>query len=133
MQQNVTEELVEEYAKIDIIAEEILTEKHQIVDLDAKRNKCREAARSLRKQHPNVHKNKSKSWVCFGNTFIKIDTSECISMLESDQKTLDKEIDDLRDGLKPKVAKLHKMEGRAQVKGFELKGMRVEEVLNLKS
>ena len=30
MQQNVTEELVEQYAKIDIIAEEILTEKHQV-------------------------------------------------------------------------------------------------------
>ena len=28
-----------------------------------------------------------------------------------DQKILDKEIDDLRDGLKPKVAKLHQMEG----------------------
>ena len=71
-----------------------------------------------------------------------------------DQQKLDVEIDQLRDELKPKVSKLHKMEGmaetvlvivhffdlnpytlththtgRAEAIGFDLKGMRLEEEL----
>ena len=67
----------------------------------------------------------------------------------SDQKTIDGEISSLRDGLKPKVSRLHQLEGlsaaedarlcmyqcvcvfapgRAQVKGFDLKGMNTEEL-----
>ncbi len=66
---------------------------------------------------------------------------------------MEEEITQLRDGLKPKVKQLHKMEGVfpdpthcgfqvrqpftrygagvAEVKGFELKGMTIEDMLNI--
>jgi len=102
----------------------------QVVELDSKRNKGREALRQLRNHYPNVKTGESQLWVCFGNTFLKMDAAACKTMLKEDLETLDAEIDKLHNGLKPKVAQLHKMEGRAEVKGFQLKGMKIDELMN---
>lgn len=70
----------------------------------------------------------SKAWLCMGNTFLKVESSVCEEMLNKgqspssvsffirndhflDKETLETEITKLRDGLKPKVNQLHKMEG----------------------
>lgn len=50
-------------------------------------------------------------------------------MLEADQEKIDKEINSIRDGLKPKVANLHKMEGRPEVKGFYLSGIKKDDLI----
>jgi chaperonin cofactor prefoldin len=68
--------------------------------------------------------------MCYGNTFIKIEKKECIRILETDQKTIDEEIETLRDGLKPKVNRLHAMEGKKESKGFQLKGLKEEELFH---
>ncbi|XP_041379644.1 LOW QUALITY PROTEIN: p53 and DNA damage-regulated protein 1-like [Gigantopelta aegis] len=86
-----------DYDQLDRLAEDILTDRHEIVDLDAKRNKCREATRRIQEQFTDVSK-----------------------LVLRYQKTIDKEINTLRDGLKPKVARLHEMEGRPEVKGFSV-------------
>ncbi|XP_064403434.1 p53 and DNA damage-regulated protein 1-like isoform X2 [Halichondria panicea] len=124
------DELIKEYAAVDAVAVDIISDKHQMVDLDAKRNKTREALRQLKSTHSSAKKEASKSWVCFGNTFIKMHTTECVQLLEKDQTLLTSEIDEIQRGLKPKVAELNKMEGRAELKGFELKGMNIEEMLS---
>ena len=81
----------------------------------------------------------SKPWVCFGNMFIKLPSSNVQAMLQQgkqihqevfspkkrtlnltyffpllfyeDQKNLEEEISRLRKDLKPKVSKLHELEG----------------------
>ncbi|XP_030831883.1 p53 and DNA damage-regulated protein 1 [Strongylocentrotus purpuratus] len=118
--------------ELEALAEEILTEKQQIVDLDRKRNQSREAVRALKNQteFPSNQKSKKevKTWVGFGNTFIKLPAKNVKTMLTEDQKKLDEEINELRNGLKPKVAKLREMEGQEEKKGFDLKAMSRDEM-----
>ncbi|XP_072169178.1 p53 and DNA damage-regulated protein 1-like isoform X1 [Diadema setosum] len=121
--------------ELEALAEEILTEKQQVVDLDRKRNQSREAVRALRRQSDTQQSSKShsenKTWICFGNTFVKLPSKNVQTMLTEDQKRLDGEINNLREGLKPKVAKLRDMEGKAEKKGFDLKAMSREEMTAL--
>ncbi|CAH1270287.1 PDRG1 [Branchiostoma lanceolatum] len=112
--------------QVEEMAEEILTDKRQIVDLDKKRNAAREALRCLRKEEQAVTKG-GKAWVCFGDMFVKIPKGTATNMLETDQKQLDSEIDRLRDGLQPKVSKLRDMESKPELKGFSLQPLSKEE------
>ncbi|KXJ17853.1 p53 and DNA damage-regulated protein 1 [Exaiptasia diaphana] len=105
------------------LAAEILTDKQQIIELDRKRNCNREALRALK------HKKKAdKSWLCFGNTFLKLSDSSAKNMIEEDQKTVNEEISSLRTQLKPKVTKLHELEGLPDFKGFNLSAMSGEDM-----
>lgn len=106
------------YARIDAVASEILSDKQQITELDAKRNQNREAIRQLKSSAVD-----KKSWMCFDNTFLQLGSGKCLKMLEEDQKMLDLEVNKLREGLKGKVTILHEMEGSKAMKGFNLKGM----------
>lgn len=103
------EELIKAYAAIDAEAEGILSDRQEIVELNDKRNKTREALRQLRKISSS--KQNQQSWVCFANTFLKMDTKACLDMLDQDQQEMDTVINSLQDGLKSKVAGLQKMEG----------------------
>lgn len=124
-----------------------------MVDLDHRRNKTREALNYLKSMKAEngtfkgtylryfftVHYNggsipttaaitENKTWMCMGNTFLKVDTAICDKMLRRgllknitmlclkpcfpiDKDTLDAEVTRLREELKPKVSELHKMEG----------------------
>ncbi|XP_065920807.1 p53 and DNA damage-regulated protein 1-like [Dysidea avara] len=106
------------YARAEAVASEILSDKQQIIELDAKRNQNREAIRQLKSASAN-----SKAWVCFNNTFLQFKSQKCLEMLEEDQKLLDSEINKLHDGLEGKVSALREMEGSDPLKGFNLKGM----------
>jgi hypothetical protein len=46
------EDLVKRLSEVNRLAEDILIDKQEIIDLDAKRHKCREAYRSLMNQPP---------------------------------------------------------------------------------
>jgi len=48
-----------------------------------------------------------------------------------DQKNLDEEITRLREDLKPKVSKLHELEGLPEVKGFDLAALTQDDWQNL--
>jgi len=88
------------------IAEEILSDKQQIVDFDKRRNVNREALRSLKDSKDN------KTWLCSGaDLFIKLPTDGARKIIEKDQRTLDEEINKLRDQLKVKTSKLSEIEG----------------------
>ncbi|XP_077983395.1 p53 and DNA damage-regulated protein 1-like [Glandiceps talaboti] len=113
--------------EVEGLAEEILTDKQQIVDLDRKRNKNREGIRALSKMQPTPGK-ADKAWLCFGNMFIKLPRTDAKVLIEKDQTELDKEINDLRKNLKPKVNKLRDMEGHPDLKGFDLQALSKEEL-----
>ncbi|CAG0889491.1 unnamed protein product [Darwinula stevensoni] len=91
-------------------AEEILTDKQAIVSLDQRRNKNREALRALH----GVDDTK-RSYVCFGNMFIKLPNKDTVAILKRDQQKLDEEIEQLRNNLKPKVNVLRDLEGKSEL------------------
>ena len=106
--------------ELELLGEDVLSDKHQLVELDRKRNANREALRKL-KQKPV-----GKEWLCFGSMFIQMPTLSAIRMLTGDQEEIEREIRAVQDNLKPKVAKLHQMEGggAADVAGFFLEGFK---------
>ena len=110
-----TESTLKTVTEIEELAEEILVDRAQIIDYDKKRNSNREALRAIKKQPENKH------WFCIGNSFIKVTHDHCQNILEKDQSYMDNEIKRLHIGLKPKVSKLFELEGRPDVKGFDLK------------
>ncbi|XP_033752981.1 p53 and DNA damage-regulated protein 1-like [Pecten maximus] len=118
-----TNKLLHHMAEIEELAEDIISDKHQMVELDKKRQKTREAIRILSKD-----KKTQKSWVCFGDMFIKLPVSDTKKLLEKDFNGLDTEIADVSKGLKPKVNKLRDLEHKDDAKGFSLNSMSREEL-----
>ena len=116
--------------QVEELAEDVLTDKQQIVDLDKMRNTNREAIRALRtalKSDPG-----HKTWMNIGGQFIKYKASDGIKMLESDQDELDNQINSLRNGLLAKVNKLNDAQGKADLKGFNLAPLSRQEMSAMK-
>ncbi|ODM99810.1 p53 and DNA damage-regulated protein 1 [Orchesella cincta] len=107
---------------LEEVAEDILTDRRTIIDLDRTRNGNREALRHLQKQGDK------KSWIVMGNTFFKLETESVEDILKKDQEKLDKEINDLRDNLKKKMDKIKDLEGKPALKGFNLKPLNRDEM-----
>ncbi|XP_025913026.1 p53 and DNA damage-regulated protein 1, partial [Apteryx rowi] len=96
----------------------------QIVDLDVKRNRNREALRALQKE-PDADE---EAMVCFGNMFIELPKAKTKEMMQKDQEHLDEEINKLRKELRGKVNRLFEAQGKAELKGFNLNPMTPEEM-----
>ncbi|XP_054880422.1 p53 and DNA damage-regulated protein 1 [Poeciliopsis prolifica] len=115
--------------EVEEAAEDVLTTKQQIVDLDMKRNSNREALRALRHDMADTEKVK----LCFGNMFLKFSKSKAREMIEKDQEQLDKEISDLRRSLKAKVNCLNEMQGKPELRGYDLCPLSTEELKAINS
>ena len=92
--------------RAELLGEEILTDRQQMVELDRRRNKNREALAALRRidrQGPEAAASQ-KHWVCLGQTFAKHSQAETRGMLEADQTRLDAELDRLRGDVKRKTS-----------------------------
>uniref|UniRef100_A0A8C7EUG9 P53 and DNA damage regulated 1 n=1 Tax=Neovison vison TaxID=452646 RepID=A0A8C7EUG9_NEOVI len=114
--------------EVEELAEEVLADKRQIVDLDTKRNQNREGLRALQKDLSLSE----DVMVCFGNMFIKMPHSQTKEMIEKDQDHLDKEIEKLRKQLKVKVNRLFEAQGKPELKGFNLNPLNQDELKALK-
>uniref|UniRef100_A0A1A7Y9K1 p53 and DNA damage-regulated protein 1 n=1 Tax=Iconisemion striatum TaxID=60296 RepID=A0A1A7Y9K1_9TELE len=108
--------VLDHLTEVEEAAEDVLTTKQQIFDLDTKRNCNREALNALK--HEISDKEKVK--VCFGNMFIKFSKSETTQMIQRDQKQLDKEINNLRKELRAKVGRLNEIQGNPELRGCKL-------------
>ncbi|XP_064247161.1 p53 and DNA damage-regulated protein 1 isoform X2 [Passer domesticus] len=86
-------------AEVEELAEDVLAARQQIVDLDVKRNRNREALRALQKDPE-----------------------------PEDQEELDEEINKLRKELRLKVNRLYEAQGKPELKGFNLNPMSAEEM-----
>ncbi|XP_068930018.1 p53 and DNA damage-regulated protein 1 [Petaurus breviceps papuanus] len=111
-------------SEVEELAEEVLADKQQIVDLDLKRNQNREALRALQRDPSQSN----KVMVCFGNMFIKLPRPRTKDMIHKDQEHLDEEIEKLRKQLKGKVNRLLEAQGKPELKGFNLKPLSQEEM-----
>ncbi|GCB60847.1 p53 and DNA damage-regulated protein 1 isoform X1 [Scyliorhinus torazame] len=118
-------EMVMSYlTEVEELVESLLADKQQIVDLDVKRNRNREALRSLQ----NNTEQSDKVMVCFGNIFIKFPKSRTRDMIRKDQEQLDEEIHKLYNQLKVKVNRLNEAQGKPELKGFNLSPLSQEEM-----
>lgn len=116
-------------AEVEEAAEDALTTKQQIVDLDTKRNRNREALNALKHEMSDSEKVK----VCFGNMFIKFPKSKTREMIQRDQEQLDKAINDLRKGLKAKVNRLNEIQGQPELRGYNLSPLSTDEIKAINS
>ncbi|XP_046289850.1 p53 and DNA damage-regulated protein 1 isoform X2 [Marmota monax] len=121
------ERILKYLVEVEELAEEVLADKQQIVDLDTKRNQNREGLRALQKDL-----SLSDVIVCFGNMFIKMSHPQTKEMIEKDQDRLDKEIEKLRKQLKVKVNRLFEAQGKPELKGFNLNPLNRDELKALK-
>nr|XP_039256129.1 p53 and DNA damage-regulated protein 1-like [Styela clava] len=110
-------------------AEDILSDKQQIVDLDKRRNMNREALRAIK--NGVAAPNKSKTWLNFGGMFIKLPSSAATDMLTTDQHYLDEEINSVRTKLHDKINKMRDVEGQSDLKGFDLNALSKTELEGL--
>ncbi|KAJ2960806.1 hypothetical protein NQZ79_g3798 [Umbelopsis isabellina] len=122
-------ELIQELAKKETLAEDILTDKQLIVDSDRKRNTNREALTNIRKKLNN----EKKLWINMGDMFIKLPKEDVKNMIEEDQKKLDEEIESRRDMVRQKVMKLDKLDNGQQTSGFDLQGLKASDIYNIRN
>ncbi|XP_002160753.2 p53 and DNA damage-regulated protein 1 [Hydra vulgaris] len=120
LQSQITEITLRTITEIEELAEEIISDRAQIIDFDKKRCGNRQALRET-KVNP-----KDKQWICIGNLFLKISQKQAIEMLKNDQNQIEKEIANVHNGLKPKLKKLHELEGLPSTDGFDLKSIKVD-------
>ncbi|CAG2111184.1 unnamed protein product [Medioppia subpectinata] len=120
-------EILNALQKVEECAEDIIVNKQEMIALNVKLNKNREALNALkrRKEYTN---DSDKLWLCFGNSFIKQSVSSAKSVITEDQNQLTKRIEELRNGLKPKVDQLRQLEGKEELKGFNLKPLAKQEL-----
>ncbi|KAM4841947.1 p53 and DNA damage-regulated protein 1 isoform 1-T1 [Thomomys bottae] len=122
------ERVLQYLVEVEELAEEVLADKRQIVDLDTKRNQNREGLRALQKDLSLSE----DVMVCFGSMFIKMPHTRTKEMIEKDQDHLDKEIEKLRKQLKVKVNRLFEAQGKPELKGFNLNPLNQDELKALK-
>ncbi|XP_028262941.1 p53 and DNA damage-regulated protein 1 [Parambassis ranga] len=124
-----SQRILEYLTEVEEAAEDVLTTKQQIVDLDSKRNRNREALNALKHEVSDTEKVK----VCFGNMFIKFPKVKTTEMIQKDQEQLDKEINDLRKGLKAKVNHLNEIQGKPELRGYHLSPLSTDEIKAINS
>ncbi|KAK4025745.1 hypothetical protein OUZ56_014793 [Daphnia magna] len=110
-------------------AQEILIIKDELVALDFRRQKTREAFRALK----NDMIPGEKAWMSVGNMFVKTRTLKAQNLLEREMKELDKDISDLHNKLKEQVKMLRDLEGKPELKGFDLQPITKEADIIMKA
>ncbi|XP_003973053.1 p53 and DNA damage-regulated protein 1 [Takifugu rubripes] len=119
-----TQRVLEFLTQVEETAEDVLSTKQQIVDLDSKRNRNREALSAIKNEMSDTEKVK----VCFGSIFIKFPKLKTTEMIHKDQQQLDEEIKALRKGLKEKVNRLNEIQGKPELKGYRIAPLSSDEV-----
>lgn len=77
------EKLLTYLVEIESSAEDVLSDKQEIVDLDRKRQMTREAIRAVDRQSKQDWKgDQSKMWMAVGNTFFKLPSRTADEMLK---------------------------------------------------
>ncbi|KAJ5080466.1 p53 and DNA damage-regulated protein [Anaeramoeba ignava] len=120
------ENLQKKLIQMELLAEEILVEKHTLIEFDKKRQSNRESLDIIQHQSEKI-KNK-KIWLCLGEFFIKVPKENAKEYIKKDQKNFNQEIKRLQESIKEKSDELYKMQGdENKMKGFFLKPINKKE------
>ncbi|XP_045119193.1 p53 and DNA damage-regulated protein 1-like isoform X2 [Portunus trituberculatus] len=121
-------EVVQQYLEeVEAAAEDILSDRQEIITLDRRRNTNREALRQLAGDGGAGKAGDSRMWICVGNMFLRMPTGFVKNSIEKEQKHLDSEINNLRNSLHTKVNLLNDLEHKQATVGTSLKPLSPEE------
>ncbi|VDN02310.1 unnamed protein product [Thelazia callipaeda] len=118
-----TKELINKMTEWESLGQGIIMGQKIIVELDKRRQKCREALRKLRQESKDRTKRRSKSWLCFGDTtFVKVASDKATQMIEDDIKIIETTLEGTREEIRRRVDELKKMENSKSLDqlGFNL-------------
>ncbi|XP_058793965.1 p53 and DNA damage-regulated protein 1-like isoform X5 [Phymastichus coffea] len=108
--------------KIEEKGVEIVTDRHEVIALDKRRNDDRVGMRALQKQVAD------KTWITIGPILLKMSKRKAEDLLKKDQNQCDIEINKIRSNLKVKVNNLRDLEHNPPVPGLMLKPMSSSEM-----
>ena len=111
------EQVLDYLIQVETLSNEILADKHALMSLDKERQQIREALRKLKTTF-DANLEEKKHYCAFNNTFLKLDNSSVIDMLQKDQQILDAKIKQIRDRMPRKVELFEEARGRCLNSGF---------------
>ncbi|XP_064105243.1 p53 and DNA damage-regulated protein 1-like isoform X1 [Macrobrachium nipponense] len=121
-------ERIQQYLiEVEEAAEDIISDQQEIISLDRRRNTNREALRQLQTKSTGNQTSAEKNWICIGNMFMRLPKPFIAESIEREQKQLDTEIKNLRNGLRNKVNHLNDLEDKQETIGTNIKPLSQEE------
>uniref|UniRef100_A0A1B0GLE5 p53 and DNA damage-regulated protein 1 n=2 Tax=Lutzomyia longipalpis TaxID=7200 RepID=A0A1B0GLE5_LUTLO len=109
------------------VADKILVNKQEIIDLDKRRQANREALRELRKSQEGKH------WISVGNLLVEMPRKKAEELLVKDQEVIDSDIERLRNEQRKLVNELRDLEHLSPAKGFDMKPLARDEMSALQA
>ncbi|XP_036232605.2 p53 and DNA damage-regulated protein 1 [Bactrocera oleae] len=112
------------------VADKILMNKQELVELDKRRQQTREAIRELEK---HAAKNEKKVWITVGSMLVKMEREKALKLLKNDQMQIEREINIITSDQKILVNKHRDLEHFSPYLGTQLKALDRKEFAALKA
>ncbi|XP_066245910.1 p53 and DNA damage-regulated protein 1 [Euwallacea similis] len=107
--------------EVETVAQELLTLKHNKLEIANAQNKYREGLRSLECIYDRT------TWMQIGTVYIEQSTKECKAILRKEITKAEEDLNDLHKQIKRNVHKLRDLEHEPRLEGFALKPISVTE------
>lgn len=98
--------------KSELLGENILHDRSEIVHLDRIRQKNREALTAIKNHYKQ--NDTENIYICMGNMFIKHPVNRARSLIQDDQTVVNEQIETIREKIKNNVQQIHEMEGKGE-------------------
>ncbi|KAI8117418.1 uncharacterized protein LOC111686709 [Lucilia cuprina] len=112
------------------VADQVLVNKQELINLDRRRQQNREAIRELEK---NTEKQEKKVWTTIGSMLVKLDRQKALELLKKDQTQIEREIKILQSDQKILVNKHRDLEHFSPYSGTNIKPLDRKEFSALKA
>ncbi|KJE88682.1 hypothetical protein CAOG_00288 [Capsaspora owczarzaki ATCC 30864] len=117
--------LLSDLARVEALAEEVLDGKQEMVELDRKRQSCREAVNGIKAIPPSEG---SKLWMAIGPLFLRVQKDKAIGMIQKDRDNIDKQLELTRQDVKFKTAQLYELQNKPHLaSGYLLNSLSSED------
>ncbi|XP_066146278.1 p53 and DNA damage-regulated protein 1 [Euwallacea fornicatus] len=107
--------------EVETVAQELLSLKHNKLEIANAQNKYREGLRALE------HICDRTTWIQIGSVYIEQSTEECKAILRKEIAKTEEDLSDLHKQIKENVHKLRDLEHEPRLEGFALKPISVAE------
>lgn len=124
------QKIVEIIRSTEGVADKILMNKQELVELDKRRQQTREAIRELEK---HATKDEKKVWITVGSMLVKMQREKALTLLKNDQINLTHEINFITSDQKILVNKHRDLELFSPYSGTKLKPLNRKEFSALKA
>ncbi|XP_035782102.1 p53 and DNA damage-regulated protein 1-like [Anopheles albimanus] len=126
------QKLMEILVETERVADRILANKQEVVQLDKRRQDTREALRYIEHHFPEG-KQPQRLWITIGSMLVKQNRQEAVELLRKDQRTTEEDIERLRAEQKVLVARQRDLEHERPLRGFDLKPLSKAEIAGIRS